>query len=87
MKKLMRRSVAFMLVVCTLLSVMAPAAVAITDNGDGTYGVKKEEFNLPDSLEPINILAIGYSDEEPANPERHSSMRKPLGELVSYEKL
>lgn len=49
--------------------------------------VIKEEFNLPDSLEPINILAIGYSDEEPANPERHSSMRKPLGELVSYEKL
>ena len=36
MKKLMRRSVAFMLVVCTLLSVMAPAAVAITDNGDGS---------------------------------------------------
>ena len=26
--------------------------------------VIKEEFNLPDNLEPVNILAIGYSDEK-----------------------
>ena len=47
----------------------------------------KEEFNLPDNLEPVNILAVGYADETPANPERHSAMRKPLEELVSYDKL
>ena len=29
--------------------------------------VIKEEFNLPDNLEPVNILAIGYSDEKPAS--------------------
>ena len=47
----------------------------------------KEEFQLPDSLEPINILAIGYADEASADPERHLATRIPLGQLVSYEKL
>ncbi len=47
----------------------------------------KEEFQLPDSLEPINILAIGYANEAPADPERHLSARIPLSQLVSYEKL
>lgn len=47
----------------------------------------KREFQLPDNLEPINILAIGYSDETPANPTRHNTMRKPIHELVSYERL
>lgn len=49
--------------------------------------VIKREFNLPDNLEPVNILAIGYSNETPANPDRHSTQRIPLNELVSYEKL
>jgi len=47
----------------------------------------KKEFELPDNLEPINILAIGYSNEEAADPERHSQTRIPIKELVSYEKL
>lgn len=47
----------------------------------------KSEFNLPEELEPINILVIGYTDEQPADPERHSSQRISLSELVSYEKL
>lgn len=47
----------------------------------------KEEFQLPDSLEPITILAIGYADEAPADPERHLATRIPLGQLASYEKL
>lgn len=47
--------------------------------------VLKEEFHLPDNLEPINILAIGYADGEAKSPERHSTMRIPLEELVSYE--
>ena len=29
----------------------------------------RKEFNLPDNLEPVNILAIGYSSEEAADPE------------------
>lgn len=45
------------------------------------------EFDLPDNLEPINILAMGYSNESPADPERHTTQRIPLGDLVYYEKL
>ena len=47
----------------------------------------KKEFELPGNLEPINILAIGYSNEEAADPERHSQTRIPIKEQVSYEKL
>lgn len=46
--------------------------------------VIKKEFALPDNLEPINILAIGYADESPANPDRHIQMRIPMDELVTY---
>lgn len=45
------------------------------------------EFDLPDDLEPINILAVGYSNEPPADPERHTAQRIPLSDLVYYEKL
>lgn len=45
------------------------------------------EFNLPDNLEPINILAVGYSNEQPVDPERHTTQRIPLSDLVYYEKL
>lgn len=47
----------------------------------------KEEFSLPDNLEPINILVIGYSNEEAADSERHSQTRIAVNQLVSYEKL
>lgn len=47
----------------------------------------RKEFNLPDNLEPINVLAIGYSDEKPQDMERHNNQRIPISELVSYEKL
>lgn len=49
--------------------------------------VLANEFNLPGNLEPVNVLAIGYSDEEPQSLERHDKTRIPVGELVSYEKL
>lgn len=49
--------------------------------------VIQKEFDLPDTLEPVNILAVGYSDESPADPERHATQRVPLSELVYYEKL
>jgi hypothetical protein len=29
--------------------------------------VIKQEFQLPDEFEPINILVVDYSDEEPAD--------------------
>ena len=37
-------------------------------------------LNIPDSLEPINILAIGYSGEKPAK-----KVRKTLDELVVWD--
>lgn len=49
--------------------------------------VISKEFSLPDNLEPINILAVGYADEEAADPERHATQRIAMKELVSYEKL
>lgn len=49
--------------------------------------VLKKEFQLPDYIEPINILAIGYSNEKPANPERHGETRISIDKLVSYEHL
>ncbi len=47
--------------------------------------VIRREFGLSDNLEPVNILAIGYADEEAADPERHLQTRIPVKELVSYE--
>lgn len=47
--------------------------------------VLKAEFNLPESIEPVNILAIGYSADEPADENRHVSCRIPMDELVHYE--
>lgn len=49
--------------------------------------VLKSEFQLPDNIEPINILAIGYTNEAPASPERHDKMRISMDKLVSYEQL
>ena len=49
--------------------------------------VVKQEFALPEGLEPVSILAVGYSDEEPQSPTRHREKRIPLQALVSYEKL
>ncbi|EOS73698.1 hypothetical protein C817_04994 [Dorea sp. 5-2] len=47
--------------------------------------VIRQEFNLPDTLEPVNILAIGYAAGNPADPERHAVQRISLNELVRYE--
>ena len=45
--------------------------------------VIKEEFKLPLGLEPINILAIGYTNEK-ADANRHESQRIPMNEFVSF---
>lgn len=45
------------------------------------------EFSLPEGVEPINILGIGYAaDEAPKSPSRHTTERKPISETVRYEK-
>ena len=43
-----------------------------------------KEFRLPDNLEPINILAIGYADEVPADSNRHVKERIAVEKLVTY---
>lgn len=62
-----------------------------TDLGLGTVwicyfkpDVVRQEFALPEVLEPVNILAVGYAAEPPASPERHSQARIPVRELVTY---
>lgn len=47
--------------------------------------VIREEFALPVHWEPINILAIGYSEGRAADPERHHQTRIPVTELIAYE--
>ncbi len=46
--------------------------------------ILKEELDLPNNYEPINILAVGYSDEPEADVNRHEQLRIPMKELVSY---
>ena len=46
--------------------------------------VLKKELELPENLEPINILAVGYSDELTADENRHSTQRIPMDQLVTY---
>ncbi len=45
----------------------------------------KMEFNIPNHIEPVNILFIGYADGESKSPQRHDETRKPLNETVFYE--
>jgi nitroreductase len=63
-----------------------------TDLGLGTVwicyfkpDVLKKEFHMPDHIEPVNILAIGYAAGQIASPERHDKARKPIRETVFYE--
>lgn len=49
--------------------------------------ILRREFALPEDLEPVNILALGYAGEKPASPDRHGQTRIPLDQLVSFEHL
>lgn len=55
--------------------------------GNFVPNIIRKEFGLTDNFEPISILAIGYSNEDAVDPERHTQTRIPIEELVSYEKL
>ncbi len=66
--------------------------LAATELGLGTLwvcnfdpAVIRREFNIPDHLEPINIIGIGYADGEAKSPDRHDTARKPLTEFVVWE--
>lgn len=45
----------------------------------------KKAFGLPEGVEPINILALGYTDETPQSSDRHDTRRKKLSETVFFE--
>lgn len=72
--------------------------LAATDTGLGSLWICKfdpqiirEEFELPDNVEPVNILCLGYASEDAqlssaASPERHNRLRKPLETTIRYEK-
>lgn len=99
---LRNNGVAIFIFCCVTLPHMSIDAAILTDHmmleatelGLGTVwvcyfqpDVIRKEFDLPDNLEPINILVIGYGNEEAADTERHDHLRIPLTDLVSYEKL
>jgi nitroreductase len=44
-----------------------------------------EVLNLPEHIEPVVILPIGYPEDE-ADTERHAKKRKSLNEIVFYER-
>lgn len=49
--------------------------------------IVKKEFHLPDNLEPVNLLVIGYGKEPEASSERHAATRIAINDLVSYDYL
>lgn len=46
--------------------------------------VVRSEFNIPERLIPVNILAIGYGTESPKPPTRYENDRKSLADIVTY---
>ncbi len=45
----------------------------------------REEFHIPEHIEPINILLLGYGKGDPKSPVRHDAQRKALDKIVVYE--
>lgn len=45
----------------------------------------RELLQLPENIEPIVILTLGYPDNE-VNLERHATQRKSIDEIVKWEK-
>ncbi len=45
----------------------------------------REQFHIPENIEPVNILAIGYEAGEGKRADRHDTQRKPLDATVVYE--
>lgn len=67
--------------------------LAATDRGLGTCWVCNFDkmktiglFSLPDHLEPVVFLPLGYPDVEP-DPDRHNEKRKPAADIIHYDHL
>ncbi|MHC4871945.1 MAG: nitroreductase family protein [Planctomycetota bacterium] len=65
--------------------------LAATEIGLGTCWVcsfdaksAKKTLDLPDNIEVIALLPIGYPEEQ-SSPDRHSEMRKSLDEIVEWK--
>ena len=65
--------------------------LAATDLGLGSVWicrfdptVIREEFGLPETLVPVNILAVGHPAGELKSPDRHATERIPTSELVIH---
>lgn len=46
----------------------------------------RKEFDLPDELEPVNILAIGHSAEPPSDPNRFARDRISVDRLTDIRR-
>lgn len=46
----------------------------------------REEFSIPENIEPVALLVMGYAAEDVTPNERHSNKR-PLAETVFYNEL
>ncbi len=49
--------------------------------------VVHREFNIPEYMEIVSLLALGYNGAEASSPDRHDTQRKPIEETVFYEKM
>lgn len=47
--------------------------------------VIRNEFSFPDNVIPVNILVLGYSDQQHQSPCRHQQQRIPLTDMVWNE--
>lgn len=47
--------------------------------------VIRSEFSIPEGVEPVNILAVGYASGEAKSPDRFVTERKPLADTVHFE--
>ena len=45
----------------------------------------RENFNIPQDFEPVNILLVGYSADREQSPERHQMTRKSRNQIVINE--
>jgi nitroreductase len=49
-------------------------------------GIIREEFSIPEYIQPTALLMLGYPENGFLNENRHSTMRKPLCETVMMER-
>lgn len=48
-------------------------------------GIIREEFSIPEYIEPTALLMLGCPADVFLSPDRHKTERKPIGETVMYE--